>query len=159
MNNKHVRNTPVTNNTTTINNESTNILLNLLANSTLPQAIQITQSAASHSFTFSDKPDSKRNPVSDGSQCNDKSNCQCCSCVKARNTCTNCLPLRHDHCKNNKHSWIRSLMSNKTTINDETTNVPSNQLASSTPQIQVDLLNQTLSLPSLFLTIISITLD
>ena len=52
MNNKDIRNTFLKSNTTAINNESTNVLPNLLANSTLPHANQITQSAASHASPF-----------------------------------------------------------------------------------------------------------
>ena len=102
MNNKHIRNTSLTSNMTTIINESTNVLPNLLANSTLLHANQINQS------------DCK--PVSDCCRCNDKTSCRRCRCVKVGNTCTNCLPLQRGHCMNNKRSWNTSLMSNTTTI-------------------------------------------
>ena len=46
INNKHIRNTSLTSSTTTMNNESTNVHQNLLANSTPPHANQITQSAS-----------------------------------------------------------------------------------------------------------------
>ena len=52
MNNKDIRNTSLKSNTIAINNESTNVLPNLLANSTPPHANQITQSAASHASPF-----------------------------------------------------------------------------------------------------------
>ena len=53
MNNKHIRNKFLKSNTTTISNEFNNVLPNLLAIWTPPHANQITQSAASHAFTFS----------------------------------------------------------------------------------------------------------
>ena len=134
MNDRHIRNTSLISNTTTINNKSTNILPNLLANSTLPLAKQITQSVTSHSSTFSDKLVSDFKPVSDCSQCNDKSRCRHCRYVKVGNTCTNRVLLQHSHCMNIKHNWSTSLMSNTTTINNETTNVPPYQMACSTPQ-------------------------
>ena len=122
MNNKHIRNISVTSTTTTINDESTNVLPNLLANSTPPPANQITQSATSYALTLFDKPVPDCKSVSDCCRCNDKSNCRCCSCVKVENTCTNCIPLiRRGHCRNDKRIWNTSLMSNATTIKKETT--------------------------------------
>ena len=134
--NKHIRNQFLTSNTITINNESTNIFPNLLANSIPQHANQVTHSAASHAFTFFDKPVSYWKPVSDCCRCNDKSSCQCCWCVKDGNTCTNRLSLRHSHCTSHKRSWSTSLMSSTTIIDNETINVLPNQLASSTGNLQ-----------------------
>ena len=133
MNDKHNRNTSFTSNTITINSESTNVLANLLANSTLTHANQVTQSAASHAFAFSDKPVPDCKHVSDCFQSSDKSGCRHGRGVKVGNTCTNFMPLQCGHSMNNKHSWNTSLMSNTSTINTEITNVRSNQLASLTP--------------------------
>ena len=133
MKNELIRKTSLTSNTTTINNKSTNVLPNLMANSTPLHTNQITQSAGSHAFTFSDKPLSDCKPVSDHCRCNDKCSCQRCRCVKVGNTCTKCLPLSLGHCIKNKRIWNTSFMINMTTIKNETTNVPMNQLARSTP--------------------------
>ena len=125
-------NTSLTSNTTTIKNESKKVLPNLLANCTPPHGNQFTQSATSHAFTFSDKPVSDCKPVFDCCWCNGKSSSRRCGYVKVGNTCTKCLLLWHGHCMNNKRSWNTYLMRNMTTINNETTNIPRNQLASLT---------------------------
>ena len=78
MNNKHIRNTSLTSNMTTINNEFTNVLAKLMENSTPPHANQFTQSGASHASTLSDKPVSDCKPLSHCCRCNDKSSCRCC---------------------------------------------------------------------------------
>ena len=53
--------------------------------------------------------------------------------MKVGNICTNCVPLWCSHCINNKRSWTTSVTNNTTTINNKTTNVLPNLLASSTP--------------------------
>ena len=82
MNNKHIRNTSLTSNTITINHKSSKVLPNQLANLAPPHGNQINHSAASHAFTFSDKPVSDCKPVFNCCRYKDKSSCQCCRCVK-----------------------------------------------------------------------------
>ena len=86
MNNKHIRNKSLTSNTITINNEFTNLWPNLIANSTLAHANQITHLATSHAFTFSDKTVFNCKPVFDCCRCSDKSSCRHCRCVKVGTT-------------------------------------------------------------------------
>ena len=133
MTNKHITNASLMSNSTTIKNESTNILLNLLANSTPPQANQITQSAASPAFTLSQKPVFDFKPVSD-----------CCWCVTTRVAVDAAYLWRLEtlalivYCYGVATVWITNVVEYishdiTTTIKSETSNVTPNQLATSTP--------------------------
>ena len=72
-----------------------------------------------------------RKPVPDCCRCNDKSSCRRCSCVKAGDICTNCLPLRRGHCVNSERRLTTAITSNTTSINTATTNILPNLLVNS----------------------------